>query len=171
MNENVLHTCCFFGHRKIDKTGNLAVRLQNTIEDLIVNKNVDTFLFGSKSQFDDLCLETVTSLKEKYPHIRRIYVRSGFAEIGESYTNYILRNYEETYFPEKVKGAGKAAYVQRNRDMIDKSGYCVVYYDENYAPPRRKNSKKDLTDYQPKSGTKVAFDYAVTQKREIINIK
>ena len=45
--------------------------------------------------------------------------------------------------------------------MINKSDFCVVYYDENYAPPRRRNSRRDLTDYQPKSGTKVALDYAI----------
>ena len=45
--------------------------------------------------------------------------------------------------------------------MINHSKFCVVYYDENYLPPRRRNSKSDLTDYHPKSGTKVAYDYAV----------
>ena len=43
--------------------------------------------------------------------------------------------------------------------MINKSDYCIVYYDENYLPPRRKNSRRDITDYQPKSGTAVAYDY------------
>ncbi|MEF9840764.1 MAG: biotin operon repressor, partial [Lachnospiraceae bacterium] len=42
------------------------------IESLIVNHNVDTFLFGSRSEFDSLCHSLVTELKEKYPHIKRI---------------------------------------------------------------------------------------------------
>ena len=33
-----------------------------------------------------------------------------------------------------------------------------------------KNSRRDLTDYQPKSGTKVAYDYAVKKGNEIINV-
>jgi hypothetical protein len=41
----------------------------------------------------------------------------------------------------------------------------VVYYDENYAPPRRRNSRRNLLDYKPKSGTKVAYDYAVKKKK------
>ena len=48
--------------------------------------------------------------------------------------------------------------------MIDGSDYCVFYYDENYKPPRRKYSKRSVGDYQPKSGTKVAFDYANQRK-------
>jgi len=46
----------------------------------------------------------------------------------------------------------------------------VVYYDENYLPPRRKTGRRDLFDYQPKSGTAVAYDYSVKKKKEIINL-
>jgi len=63
-------TCCFFGPRKIDETAELKNNLCGIIEDLSVNEKVDTFLFGSKSHFDDLCHEIVTDLKEKYPHIK-----------------------------------------------------------------------------------------------------
>ena len=54
--------------------------------------------------------------------------------------------------------------MERNQEMIDGSDYCVFYYDENYKPPRRKYSKRSVGDYQPKSGTKVAFDYANQRK-------
>ena len=47
--------CCFFGHRKIDKTPELIDRLTKEIEVLITEKDVGIFYFGSKSQFDDLC--------------------------------------------------------------------------------------------------------------------
>ena len=56
------------------------------------------------------------------------------------------------------------------RKMINKSKFCVVYYDEKYLPPRRKNSRRDLFDYQPRSGTAVAYGYAVKKKKEIINV-
>ena len=112
----------------------------------------------------------MTELKEKYSHIKRIYVRAEFQYIDDNYRKYLLQDFEDTYYHEKIMNAGKAVYVERNYEMIDKSKYCVVYYDENYAPPRRKNSRRDLTDYQPKSGTKLAYDYAV-KKCEVINIK
>ena len=163
-------SCCFFGHRKIDVTAELTKRLTQTVELLIREKGVMYFYFGSKSDFNDLCFEVVADLKEKYPNIKRIYVRSAFPDINDSYKNYLLQSYEETYYLEKLRGAGKASYVERNREMINRSVFCVVYYDENYTPPRRKNSKKDLTDYQPKSGTKIAYDYAVKKKCEIMNL-
>lgn len=164
------NTCCFFGHRKIDVTDNLVSYLKEIIEELITKNNVDTFLFGSKSRFDSLCLDVVMELKKKYPHIRRVYVRAEFPHIDEDYTSYLLQWYDDTYYPDRMIAAGKAAYVERNYELINNSSYCIIYYDENYNPNRRKNSRKDLFDYQPKSGTKVAYDYAVKKKRTIINI-
>ena len=163
-------SCCFFGHRRIDETAELKNNLYEIIENLIANENIDTFLFGSKSQFDDLCHKTVTELKEKYPHIKRIYVRSAYQYIPDWYEKSLLENNEDTYFPEHMEKAGKASYVERNQEMINKSDFCVIYYDENYLPPKRRNSKRDLMDYQPKSGTAVAYDYAVKKKKKIINL-
>ena len=71
-----LYTCCFFGHRTINETAEQKSKLIEIIEKLIVDENVDTFLFGSKSRFNSLCLGLVTEIKEKYPHIKRIYVRA-----------------------------------------------------------------------------------------------
>ena len=149
------HTCCFLGHRTIAETEELKTRVRAIVERLIVDEQVDTFLFGSKSRFNDLCHELVTALREQYPHIRRIYVRAEFPEIGESYGRYLAADYEDTYYPERVVGAGRAVYVQRNCEMIEQSRFCVVYYDEAYTPVGRK------------SGTKIAYDYAVRQGRRI----
>ena len=170
IHEMKLYTCCFFGHRKINETELLRNKLYNTIEDLIINKKVNIFLFGSKSEFDKLCLKTVTELKRKHPHIKRIYVRALYQHINDSYKDYLLESYEDTYYPEHIENSGKAAYVERNHEMINKSKFCVVYYDENYLPARRRNSRRDLTDYQPKSGTKIAYEYATKKGLNIINV-
>lgn len=162
--------CCFFGHRKIEETSELVGKLYRTIEELIASKGVHTFLFGSKSDFDELCLKIVTEQKEKYPHIKRIYVRSAYPRIPDWYKASLLERYEGTYFPERMEHSGRASYVERNQEMINQADFCVVYYDETYLPPRRKNSKRDLTDYQPKSGTAVAYHYAVKKKKDIINV-
>ena len=163
------YTACFFGHRKINETEELKNNLHEMIEHLIVNEKVDTFLFGSKSQFDDLCHKIVTELKEKHTHIKRIYVRSAYQHIPDWYEESLLKHYEDTYFPDHMENAGRASYVERNQEMINNSKFCVVYYDENYLPPRRKNSRRDFFDYQPKSGTAVAYDYAIKKGKNIFN--
>lgn len=152
------NTCCFFGHRTINKTDELKSKLKEKIENLIVENSVDTFLFGSKSQFNSLCLETVTEIRKKHTHIKRVYVRAEYRYINDAYKNYLLNSYEDTYYPESVVGAGKAVYIKRNFEMINKSRFCIVYYNENNLPTTRK------------SGTKISLEYAIKKARKIINI-
>ena len=137
-------------------TDELKEKLREVIERLITEESIGIFLFGSKSQFDDLCYDIVTEIKKKYPHIKRIFVRAEYPYIDESYEAYLLESYEDTYFPKSVLGAGKASYVKRNCEMIDNSRFCIVYYKEDYTPKGRK------------SGTKIAFDYAEKKRKSII---
>ncbi len=153
------NTCCFFGHRRICETEELKSKLMEIIEKLIIEKQVDTFLFGSKSRFNSLCIEIMNEMKEKHPHIKRVYVRAEYPYISEHYKNYLLESYEDTYYPEKILNSGRATYVKRNYEMIDKSHYCVVYYDENNIQTTRK------------SGTKIALDYAIKKCKNIITVK
>lgn len=148
-------TCCFIGHRTINETEELKNRLTETIERLILKENVDTFLFGSKSRFNDLCYELVTEIKGKHPHIKRIYVRAEFPEIDDDYKNYLLKLFENTYYPEKIIGSGKAVYVERNCEMITNSRFVIIYYNEEETPSRRK------------SGTRISYEYAVKCGKEI----
>ena len=150
--------CCFLGHRTINETEELKSKLIEIIENLIVDKKVDTFLFGSKSRFNNLCLELVTKIKEKYPHIKRVYVRAEYPYISKQYENYLLKRYESTYYPPKIVNSGKSAYIQRNYEMINNSCYCIFYYDKANA----------RTSY--KSGTKIALDYAIKKSKNIINV-
>ena len=163
-------TCCVFGHRKITGEQELKVKLTQIMENLIVNEGVDTFYVGSRSDFDSLCREVLSEQKEKHSHIKRIYVRAEYPDINEDYENYLLESCEATYFPEKARNAGRAVYAERNYEMINKSDICIVYFKDGYLPPRRKNSRRDLFDYQPKSGTGKAYKYAVQKKRTIINL-
>ncbi|MBQ7097098.1 MAG: DUF1273 family protein [Clostridia bacterium] len=144
--------------------------IRRIVSDLIENKGVTTFFFGSKSRFNSLCYEIVSELKELYPHIKRIYVRAEYPNINEEYRKYLSERYEEAYYPEEIENSGRAVYVKRNQHMINRCSVCVVYYKENYSPLRRKNTKKDLGEYQPKSGTKIAYNYAVKKEKKIINV-
>ena len=172
-------SCSFFGHRKIKETKELVSRVRNEIENLIVKHNVRVFLFGSRSDFDTLCHSIVTELKEKYPDIKRkVYTCKSEActlEKERAYWEEIYSHFEKK--PVALLGveeevehknkylAGKAQYVERNQAMIDDSAYCIFYYDPFYLPPRRKYSKRSVGDYQPKSGTQLAFDYAHQKRR------
>ena len=161
--------CCFIGHRTIQNREELECLLKITVLKLI-NRGVTTFLFGSKSAFNDLAWEVVTELKARHPSIKRVYVRASYQYIDKTYRDYLREAYEETYFPSKLEGAGKCSYVKRNYEMIDNSRYCVFYYNEKYIAPLRKINRKALMEASRNSGTKVAYNYAVKNKKIIINL-
>lgn len=175
---------CFIGHRKIENKEKIIASLIEEIENLIINHNVDTFLFGSRSEFNTLCHSVVTDLKERYPHIKRIaYTCRSESSTLESERKYWEEIYSNVY-KEKVALFGvegenehktkwtscRASYVERNQAMIDDSDCCIFYYDKNYQPEMRKYSKQSIGYYQPKSGTALAHKYAMQKKKNIIRI-
>ena len=166
---NKRKSCCFIGHRKIEDKENIKIKLFEIVEKLI-SEHVDTFIFGSRSDFNTLSREVLDEKKKKYPHIKRIYIRAEYPYINESYEKYLLKSCEETYFSERAKNANKFVYIERNFEMIDKSDICVMYYKEDYLPPKKKIGRQGFTDYQPKSGTEMAYKYAIQKNREIINL-
>ena len=160
-----MKACSFFGHRDTPQTDELKQKVRETVERLIVEEGVDTFLFGSRSKFDELCHIVVTELKEKYPYIQRIaYLckhESGcLAGKGKDEQRRIkeltgrdvyVREFEDIKRSSRVNSAGRACYVERNELMIVDSDYSVFYNKTNYSPLNSKPSK---------SGTNIIFDYA-----------
>ncbi|MBE6708843.1 MAG: hypothetical protein E7578_06335 [Ruminococcaceae bacterium] len=68
----------------------------------------------------------------------------------------MLKSFEDTYYPEKIRGSGKVVYVKRNFEMIDHSRFCIVYYNGNSTTS--------------KSGTRIAVDYAVKKERIVFSV-
>ena len=95
-------------------------------------------------------------LKKENISLPPIALKAEYPNIDNYYKNYLLESYEDTYYPNKIIGAGKATYVERNCEMINNSRFCIVYYDELNVPTKRK------------SGTEIALGYAVKHKKEII---
>lgn len=150
--------CCVIGHRKIIETPTLICDIEKTIIRLIKDENVYMFLLGSKSAFTDLCYDVITEVKNKYNHIKRVYVRAEYPIISDRYESYLKRFYEDSYYYNDKQISGKYNYVKRNQVMIDSSNYCLFYYNSNY------NVEKT------KSGTQLAYEYAVNKKKNIINL-
>lgn len=164
-----MKSCSFFGHRDTPQTDELKQKVRETVEQLIVEEGVDTFLFGSRSKFDELCHIVVTELKEKYPHIRRIvylckHETACLVGAGTSLMQKIknvtgrdvyVREFEDIKKSDRVNSAGRACYVERNQWMIDESVIIVLYCNE-----------KDLL----KGGTSFVKKYAVREKVKQINL-
>ena len=57
-----MKSCSFFGHRDTEQKEELKKKIRVTVQQLIIEEGVDTFLFGSRSKFDDLCHIVVIEL-------------------------------------------------------------------------------------------------------------
>lgn len=177
-------TCSFIGHRKIEVTNKLKQKVKDTVENLIINHNVNVFLFGSRSEFNNLCHLVVTELKEIHPNIiRKCYTcknecaiikhdRAKFEQLISKTINQDipLCDYDEEVEHKTKFTSGKSSYIQRNQAMINDSDFCVFYYNKNYKPEMRKYKKSDVFEHQPNSGTSLSFNYAKQKKKQIINI-
>ena len=138
-----MKTCSFFGHRDTLQTEELKEKVRETVECLIVEEGVDTFIFGSRSKFDELCYIVVTELKWKYPYIQRIaYLckhESGcLAGEGKKEQCRIkeltgrdvyVREFEDIKKSDRVNSAGRACYVERNYWMVDNSDFVIMYFE------------------------------------------
>lgn len=174
---------CFIGHRTVNNPEQVKSKLLDVLSARIA-EGANTFIFGSRSEFDFLCWEVITALKEKYPEIKRISYNAPHEaaftskEEREQYERFFSQamkrevhyaDYEETVDSQKAIKANKNTYIMRNQEMIDASDVCIFYYNKDYKPPIRKSPNKYLQDYQPKSGTAIAFNYALQKKKHIIN--
>lgn len=161
--------CCFFGHRNAKETPDLYNKVRETILHLLQENNATVFLFGGASKFDDLCLKVVTELKTNYPQIHRVYVRAQSSHINNEYKQNLLQYYDDTLLPSGIDSAGKAAYVERNQAVINASDFCIFYYNKDYQPPQTKK-RNPTTNLSATSGTKLAYEYAKKQNKEILNL-
>lgn len=120
--------CCFIGHRTIEESEELFTLLRGTIKRLILEEGVRYFLFGSRSEFDDLCHHIVTEFQQEFPNIVRVAYtrRSEYAVKAEEKekmerswasvlkTEVKLKDYDAEVQSDRVFSAGKASYVERN---------------------------------------------------------
>lgn len=176
-------TCSFFGHRKAVLQESELFTLKKVIEELI-NDGYSRFLYGSRSDFDSLCHDIVNDFKQIYTHIKEIaYVCLSESVILESEKKEWERRYSRLNkqevklkcFDEMVSHktkytAGRASYVERNKEMIDQSDCCIFYYDPDYQLPARSHKIFGMEE-RPNSGTRIAYEYATRKKKKILNIK
>ena len=168
------YSCCFIGHRKLDLKFPKE-HLYNLIKYLIINVGIRNFLFGSNSEFNDLCHQIVTSFKEIYPNIVRTnYPLSQNARVTPTGKLELEQTLKKLYkkifyicdydnFATATNSNGSFAYIKRNFFMIENANLVVVYL-------RDIKSKNNKTGQITNSGTKLAVDFAIKLKKDIIYI-
>lgn len=111
-------TCTFFGHR--DAPDGIKTSLRNTLIELIESRSVDKFYVGNEGAFDRMVQCELRLMKKEYPFIDY--------EIVLAYMPQGNEGLENTVFPENAAVCPRRfAIDRRNRWMIDRSDFAVVY--------------------------------------------
>lgn len=120
-----VYTACLIGQGRVRNEKVLRPQLCAVIEELIMDRKVESFLVGGKSEFDRLCNDVLAKMKKKYPQIKRIFCMGG------------------------------SRCTKRYFKMIDNSRYCVFYYNIDNEPQYRRSGVKIALDYAERQKKKL----------------
>ena len=127
------NACCFTGHRNIRpgeiKKIEAGIRREILI---LVEKGISTFYVGGALGFDTLAAEVLMDLREKEaPGIKIVSAipfpdwREGWPESEKLRQERIIQASDEVFYVARVHS--REAYLRRDREMVDRSGYCIAY--------------------------------------------
>lgn len=136
-----MKSCTFFGTRYV--YDNIEPVLTKLLIKLIEN-GVGIFYVGAQGAFDRITVHVLKNLKRQYEHISFNIV---LAYIPTAKNNCQSIDFDNTIFPDGLESVPKRyAVVKRNRWMIEKSDYVVVYVKNSFgnAAKLKEYSKKEL---------------------------
>ena len=146
--------CSFFGHRTIENDGALYSKLYDSIMKAI-ELGCRIFYFGGFGEFDSLCYEIVSKIKNEANEfeITRTFCVPQERDLRRKSRLFNPESYENViYLSPSFDGWYKSIYF-RNCAMIDKSD-VVIFYAEN-----RENS-----------GAYKAYKYAKGKDKTLFNL-
>lgn len=147
-----VYTVSMFGHRQIDSARSLDRLLENLVINLLLTKEYVEFLVGRDGDFDLLAASVIRRCKREYRNDNSAlvwvlpYLTADFRNNEEAYRGYYdeIEVFSGTHF--------KAAFVQRNKSMVDRSDLAVFAVNTN------------------KGGAYTTMKYAMEQGVNLINL-
>ncbi len=127
-------TCCFTGHRDIPyiKRRSIKTALQKAIAEHISN-GILTFVTGGALGFDTLAAQCVLKARSKNQGVRLVMILpcrdqcAKWASADRQVYEKHIASADKVYFLNEKYVTG--CMHQRNRAMLDQSGFCIAYYD------------------------------------------
>ena len=120
--------CTFFGHR--DCGNEIFEELNAAVNELIVKHGVDRFYVGRQGNFDRMAYRTLSDMHSRYPHIKY--------EVVLEKIPVCEQDCADTVVPDGVEGVHpRYAVCYRNKWMIDRSDYVIVYVKRSWGDAAR----------------------------------
>lgn len=113
-------TCSCFGHLEVEITDDLIARTKIEI-DKAIEDGVRIFLFGGRSDFDDLCYDIVTEKRKAEPelNIKRVFCFPLDKHLRKPPWWFVHKDYEALECPTKDFDYWYTSIFYRNTAMID----------------------------------------------------
>lgn len=142
-----------FGHRNVEITDELVIRVGHAIERAIGN-SFRIFLFGGLSDFEDIVYEIVSQKAKNFPNfnIKRVFCFPCENDLRKPPHWFEKREYEEYCCPPKDFNGWYKSIYYRNCSMIDQSDFVLFYANED-----------------PNSGAYKAYKYALKKHKKNVN--
>lgn len=116
--------CTFFGHA--DSPTNIKKEIQKVIEDLILQKGVNTFYVGTNGNFDRMVQSVLIDLKKQYPNLECCTVLAYIPGIKPEFD--VAYEKLETLYPDGLEKVPKRFAIDwRNKWMVQQSDYVISY--------------------------------------------
>lgn len=114
--------CAFLGNATIWNTREVMDKIKLTAIDLIKNKGVDTFLVGTKGEFETLSHKMLEQIQCDYPDIKIMLVIAYAQDLEKC-----PYNFDDVYYPPKSElGYKRWSIAKRNEWIIDQTDYIIA---------------------------------------------
>jgi len=143
--------CTFCGYSRL-YDGEVGERTEKIIEDLIVNKGVDTFYVGNYGAFDRLCAGKIKRMRKKYA-VKVFLVPAYYKTTVDDTTKAYYNSFDGVILADTMHVPYRAKIIECNRFMVDSAEYVVAYVTNDFS-----NAVKTL-------------EYAEQKKKKIIMVQ
>ena len=124
-------TCCFTGHRIIEKDFDIEVLKRGIM--YLVDLGVDTFICGGALGFDTICAKEVLNAKASYPHKNiQLHIYAPCENQNAKWGRRDSEMYELLLEKADFVDVPATPYYtgcmkDRNFKMVDSSAFCICY--------------------------------------------
>ncbi len=121
--------CSIWGHKEANPEKKEDI--EKLLTYLVLNKDVEIFLFFDFNKFSFLCYDVINKVKQKYPNVKRVFISSDqtVSRIGYKIEHFIFDNY--------IFKLDKINYSFKDYEIVMKSDFLLIQLVENGKWDRR----------------------------------
>lgn len=142
----------FFGHSSFTPTREYEDKVLDFLEEKLGDCTFDVYL-GNNGAFDAFAYNCCKKYSSKHPNLSLIYVTPYMTlDFQKKYLNDYVKQYDGIIYPNIEDKPMRFAITYRNRFMIEKSDFVIVYVEHSWG------------------GAYSAYKYALKKGKQIYNL-